>query len=128
MQSPFSRFLLEQSWMKVVRVLYSLRRPSSLREIVDVSQLSPAGVLDVLRRLEEIEVVKGKKKGNRILYSLKLNEAEKEFIGQIIEQQTCATLQQRAVLFSKRYRPALSWNDQTIKAIRQGKRKLNDAS
>jgi len=121
MQRNFSMFLLEQNWMKVVRVLHTLRAPLCLRELVDLTGLSPAGVQDVLRRLSEQKVISSRPKANRILYTLSLNEHEKEFLEQIIKEQNKSEIKNRAKVFSKRRVNAISWIDEAVKTWRHGK-------
>jgi len=107
--------------MKVVGALLNISQPRSLRELVDLTGLSPAGTKDVLRRLQEKDVVIVGRSGNKVLYSLVLGVEERTFLENALQQKTREELQRRAELFSARHKQAIGWIDETIRLLRLGK-------
>lgn len=112
--------------MKIVRALHMLSTPLCLRELVYLTGLSLAGVQDVLRRLAEQKVVRSSRKGNKILYSLDLNELEANFLNKIIKEQTKLENRKRAKIFCAKKDQAIGWIDETVRTWRKSKQKLHD--
>lgn len=129
MAGQLTEFLLRQNWMRVLQALRSvpagrpLRRERSVRELVDLTALSPAGLSDVLRRLSDQQVVQRKRRGNKLFYSLNLNVREEKLLAEIAGSQVQRNLQTRAAIFSKRRKEAVGWIDQTVLELRRAKHK-----
>lgn len=121
MLCTFSVFLLARPWMDVLAAIVASARPKSLREIVDLTGLSPGGVSDVLRRLTSAGIVERVPTKNRILFSPKLTSEEKGFITYAVEQRRVARIKARADLYSKRSRASIAWIDETIRTVNKGR-------
>lgn len=114
--------------MKVVRVLVGSHQPRCLRELVDLTGLSLAGVQDVVRRLEEKGVVKSSYVGNKRLFSPVLSKEERVLLEQALTIQTQRELSARADSYSLRREVAIDWIDQSVKVWRRGRRQIIDAT
>ena len=108
--------------MRLVSALYRFDAPLGLRELAELCSMSPAGMADLLRRLEERQVIKLERRGNRVLYSLCLSKEEEGFLRSFLAQHLSQRCQERAKLFSQRRDKAVAWIDESIIAWRSGKR------
>ncbi len=122
------QFLANQTWMKVLRVLVMSDRPKCLREIVDLSGISLGGVQDVLRRLEESQVIVGKRDSNKILFSLSVSQAETKMLREIVNVALRTELQSRAERYSKKREKIIGWIDETVSTWQRGRRQLRDTT
>lgn len=133
MTHNLTKFILSLSWAKVCSALVLAKRPLCLRELVDLSGLSLAGVQDVVRRLTEQNILSKEKQGNKVLFSLSLNKTEQKFLNQLIEINSSEHLLERSVVISKRKKNAIDWIDETIAVLQKSntqtkKRLANDAT
>ena len=128
MSLELNNFISTQTWFRVLNVLETLRRPGTLREIAELSEISLGGTSDVLRRLVAAKLVTKIAKSSRAVYSLALAPEELRLIQQIAEQSTAAKIDHRATLLSTKSHSAIGWIEQTSAVIRDGKRSRNDAS
>ena len=125
MANSFGEFLFSQSWVRIIRSLLLSSQGRSHRELVDLTELSPAGVQDVLRRLKEVKVVKQQPQGNRIIYSLVLEDQQIALLDELITYENNFLIKQRAKEYSRRYPETTGWIDETIETWRLGKKSLN---
>ena len=125
----FTAQLFQQSWMKIIRVLFiSSEKKRCLRELVDLTGLSVGGVQDVLRRLEEQELISSSRQGKRVYYTLKLAPEERELLGSLIGLETKRELKKRGEYFSRRRVAAIDWIDETIGAISMSRQVYSEAT
>ena len=127
MSLELNNFISTQTWFRVLNVLETLRRPGTLREIAELSEISLGGTSDVLRRLVAAKLVSKIAKGSRAVYALALAPEELRLVRQIAEQSSAAEIDQRAALLSTKSHSAIGWIEQTSAVIRDGKRSKNDA-
>lgn len=123
MTSNFTTFLLDQAWVKVIRVLLASDQKRSFRELVDLSGLSLAGVQDVVRRLSQQGVIFPRREKNKLFFSLVLTDPEKEFLRNALAEATHRELRVRSVQYSKNRQQAVDWIDPQLR-IWQAARKL----
>ena len=128
MPKHFGTFLLTHNWLKVLRAILSAEKGVSIREIIDLTELSPGGAQDVLRRLKEHNLITSTREGKRILYFLALSEKEKELLEALVSYQNESQLRDRAEIFSSRYANAVAWIDESVETWRSGKRQLRNTS
>lgn len=104
-----------------MRTLYVSKKPRGLREIADLTELSLAGVQDILRRLEEAGIISSAMNKNKREFSLVLTKQEEKLLRQAIELDTKNKLTARAKKISLRSKAAISWIDETHKSIKIAK-------
>ncbi|MCB0358100.1 MAG: helix-turn-helix transcriptional regulator [Bdellovibrionales bacterium] len=124
--SALSRFLMQQSWARVLRPLTAHSR--SVRELVDLTGMSPAGVTDVLRRLRESGVVTATPIGKELRYSLALDAEERSRLQAFVADEVDRRLHQRARLLSGRREEVVGWIDETIAAFQETSGRSDDAA
>ena len=101
----------------MVRALYLAAGCRSLREVVELTEMSPAGVQDILRRLSAVGLVSIKVVGNRHEYSLNLNERESELLDSLCRSSAIPMIANRAKALSRKTAKAISWIDETLESI-----------
>lgn len=126
MSGKLTEFLVNQGWMKAIYVLHRSGRARCLRELVDLTGLSPGGVQDLMRRLESNHIVQTRRSNNKLLYSLNLDKEELSLLDTIFLLEEKRKMQSRAELFSSRYEQAVGWIDETLRAVQHGRSKLKD--
>lgn len=116
-----SGIIQSQPWLRVIRTLAVVGEPISLREIVDLTELSPGGVREALVRLTTLRILKRTKHGNRHLFTLTLDKPEAQALSLL-----CGVLEQRLVVranrrISGRGSGVLDWNQQMLTLIARAK-------
>lgn len=104
-------------------MLYLSKKPRGLREIADISELSLAGVQDILRRLEKEGLVSSSMNKNKREFFILISKEEEKLFKQAIELDTKNKLLLRAEKISKKRKVATSWIDETHKSLRKIKSK-----
>lgn len=108
--------------MQVVRVLFLSKHEKTLRELVDLTGLSPGGIQDALRRLRTEKIIKTKRKGNKLFCKLVISESEQEILGKIFSECASQEIKIRALKLSKNFESTIGWIDQTAQTYQQLKK------
>lgn len=125
---PLLNVLTNQGWMRVLESLRLVDKPCSLRELAALTDMSPAGMSDILARLESAQVVSKERIKNRHCYSLRLSAAELELLDHIIAMRIRRDLHLSAEELSSQCEKLLGWIDETVHSIRYAKEHLDDAN
>jgi len=119
MVSKFSKFLIKQPWARVLKSLVLSNDGLCLREIAEFSDVSVAGVQDVLRRFTESEMVTMSRSGNKKLFSLCLNSKEFSMLESLFLEERREIVARRAEKFSSKKKEAIDWIDETVLVLRR---------
>ena len=117
------RFVGDLPLMKVLRAFLRSPRPRHLRELCSVCELSPGGVSDILRRLDEAGVLKRSAHGNRKYHTLRLDEQEQKVFEELFSLYEKIAMQERAQEFGKHAPAKLEWMDEAYSFFKQVKGK-----
>lgn len=109
--------------MKIVRVLLAMNRPCSLRELVDLTSISPGGAKDALSRLAEAKVVQVQRKGNKTFHSICSGLQDLDFLETLVKCHVRHNLKERADIYSRRSLRSISWIDENVTSLKQIKSK-----
>lgn len=120
------QFLGNQPLMRVVRGLLHSPQPRHLRALAVDYSLSPSGLSDILRRLDEAGVLHESRSGNRRLFALKITAPEYKVLEDFFKQYEIAFIESRAPLFERRAVEKLAWMDEAYEFYRGVKKKRND--
>lgn len=126
MRARFLSFAFDQPWMLLIRALHLSGKPCRLRELADLTGLSPAGVQDVLRRLAAAGVVNSRREGNRKLFELVLTPEEKTILGALVEEYASEMIRVRSTTYGDSA-AVLRWIDETVLVFRKHRRCCNDS-
>ena len=121
-----SSFLIDQSWMRVVRPLMCSQR--SVRELIDLSSLSPGGVKDILRRFLSAGIVTKIRHGKKSLYELRLTPLERRFLEAVFYAQESLDARRLADECSNQFMERVGWIDESVRAIRRAKKRRRDTT
>lgn len=122
MSHNLSQYLCEMPFMRVLRGLYSEQNPVHLRELVRRYDLSPGGVADILRRLEELGLLVVQNYKNRKLYSLKLREDERQALSALFKLYEADFIARRKKTLERNATKTLKWMDETYVFLKKAKR------
>ena len=114
MLNGLSTILYSKPWLKILRAMFVLEVPCGLRELQDLTGLSPGGVRDALRRLKKLKIVNFSKKGNRHNFSLALNAVEKEALGLLVRDLEAKLIRRRAGSIAPKFNDLLQWNNEML--------------
>lgn len=120
--SSLVTFLGELPIFRVLRSLMVCTKPRHLREIARLSDLSPSGVLDILRRLKDLKVLAQSRSKNRICYQLNIKANENAWLTEFLTNYERALIASRATQFNRIARKRLKWMDEAHGFYRQRKK------
>lgn len=124
MNAPLLSFLTDQPLLTVVRGLFYSAGPKHLREIASDAELSPAGVSDILRRLDAAGVLEVSQQANRKNFSLLVSTEEADILENFFKLQSRAFLKKRAEQFSKAAPAKMKWMEEAYDYVHTIKRNL----
>jgi hypothetical protein len=101
MESLLIFHLAEGLLLQIVRGLLTSSRPRHLRELARDYKASPAGVSDILARLKRAGVLVEQRQGNRKLFSLRVNNQERECLDKLFQVYESQRVRQRARRINK---------------------------
>ena len=127
MDEAFINFLYSQSWMRVVSVLVRLNRPCCMRELIDLTGMSPGGMKYLLKGLEDAQIISSQRSKNKKLFSISPDSEMCRFVRNLLDYKIEHQLRLRSSDYSARYENVLFWIDVTIKGLKVAKRNISTA-
>lgn len=118
MTQSIIKYIGSQPLMKVIRSLLLSSKPRHLRDLASSHNLSPAGVSDIIQRLDKLGVLSEVRKGNRRAFNLKLTEIERECLKKFFGVFQNCILEERAIMLSRNAAKKLKWMDEAHKFYR----------
>lgn len=116
------KYLGSQPIMTVLRGLMLSSRPRHIRDLASQYSFSPAGVSDIIRRLNETGVLTEVRQGNRRCFSLNLSALEAACLSDFFSIFQNALLKERSVRFSRNAADKLKWMNQAYEFYRDVKK------
>lgn len=122
MSSYYEQFLESQAWFRVLVALLPDPEDSNpqgrvLREVADLTGLSPAGAHDVVRRLLAARLISGKKVRGRIRYLAVLEPAECAELQRVADAVRIQRIRARARRYGREAKRRVEWIDEMCNAL-----------
>lgn len=119
MSLSLASYLGQQPLFKVLRGLRMHKEPIHLRGLVHRYALSPAGVTDILNRLNALGFIKESKRGNRRYFTLVLSPDDQRFLDQFITFNEKQLIAERVERLQRRAAEKFAWMDEAFVYFRQ---------
>lgn len=116
-------FLASQPTFKIIRGLMSSSKPRHLRELASQYDLSPAGVSDIIRRLQAAGVLSEERKGNRRYLTLQMSAKEQNCFNELFSIYELDLVRERAPKFGKGAAAKLEGMDEGYLFYKNAKRR-----
>ncbi len=118
----FVNFLCSQPLMKVVKGLIYNSRPRHIRDLASSYSLSPAGVSDIIRRLNKEGLLTEMSKGNKRCFTLNLTPSEIKCLKNFYLIQEADFIKKRSARFNINAEEKLKWMDEAYEFYREFKK------
>ncbi len=106
----------------ILSLLSQVSSGAHLREIAELSDLSPRGASLILEGLEKEELLTSKNRGNKKIFSLaKLDNSSRMLLETITLLKRKNFLEERAKQISKNSAAKLAWIDETLEGLRHAR-------
>ena len=112
-----------QPTMKILRGLLTSPRPRHLRDLAAQYELSPSGVSDIIRRLQQSGVLKEVREKNRRCFRLSITAQEFECLKVFFAIHEINLVRQRAPHYSKHAASRLAGMDELYSFYKKAKEK-----
>ncbi len=125
---PLINYFGDQILFKIIRDLLYSKEPLHLRSFVNNHSLSPAGVADALRRLEQLEILNVTQNKNRKCFSLKLSLIEQNTFLNFFKIYEKNLIEKRASRFSLGASKKLKNMDEAYLFYKKVKKNRNESA
>jgi len=122
MASSLIKYLGDIPTFTVIRALLLSSKPRHIRDLARQYSISPAGVSDIIRRLQGLGILKESRVANRRCFSLEIPEEERRCLNEFFAMHQIACLRERALLLNKSALKKFCWIDEVRDSYRVIKR------